>query len=296
MLGHGIAAIRTHLLALPDMRGASVETLRENYDKAEYVFECPADVEVDTVTLGAVPSEVLTPGEVVDGRTVLYLHGGGYALGSPRSHRHLAADIASAASARAYLIDYRRAPEHPYPAALDDAIEAYEALLAKGVDASKIVIAGDSAGGGLCAATLVALRDRDIALPAGGVCISPWTDLTNSAASYVSMADLDPMVSIEDIKRWTEAYLGSCSPTEPLASPAHAALEGLPSLLIQVGEHEVLLDDAKLLATRAEAAGVDVTLEVWDDMIHVWHWFGGYLDEAGAAVQRIARFVEARTA
>jgi acetyl esterase/lipase len=195
---------------------------------------------------------------------VLYLHGGGYVIGSPRSHRHLAAAVAAAGQASALLLDYRRAPAHPSPAAVDDATAAYRWLLDQGIAPGHIVIGGDSAGGGLTVATLLALRDARLPLPAGGVCISPWVDLTFSGASYRTRAAVDPIVTRPGIDEMARAYFGATSARAPLASPLFADLRGLPPLLIHVGSDEVLLDDAVQLADRAKAAGVDATLECPD--------------------------------
>ena len=293
MLGIGIEAIRAHLATLPRMRDQTVEEVRKMYDKAQYVFALPDGVEVERGGLGGVPAETLTPPDRGAG-TLLYFHGGGYAIGSPASHRHLVAAIAAAARVRAHALDYRRAPEHPFPAAVDDALAGYRGLLAAGIAPETIVLGGDSAGGGLTVAALLAIRDAGLALPAAGICISPWADLTNDAESYRTLAERDPLVFQEDIDRWRDAYLAGADPRAPLASPVHADLSGLPPLLIQVGSEEVLLDDARNLAARAEAAGVEAALEVRDGMIHVWHWFGEYLDEAKTAVERIAGFAAAR--
>jgi phosphinothricin tripeptide acetyl hydrolase len=240
-----------------------------------------------------VPAEWLRPPAAVAGRVVLYLHGGGYVIGSPRSHRHLAAAIASAGAANALLLDYRLAPEHPFPAAVDDAVAAYRWLLDQGIAPRHVVIGGDSAGGGLTVATLLALRDASVPLPAGGVCISPWVDLTCSGESYRTKAEADPIVKRGPIEEMARAYLGDRDRRAPLASPLFADLRGLPPLLIHVGSEEVLLDDAVQLSERARQAGVTATLEVWDEMIHVWHWFLPMLDEAQAAVDSIGRFVRA---
>jgi phosphinothricin tripeptide acetyl hydrolase len=248
------------------------------------------------VSAPVAPAEWLRPPGAVAGRVVLYLHGGGYVIGSPRSHRHLAAAIAAAAQASGLLLDYRLAPEHPFPGAVDDATAAYRWLLEQGVAPAHIVIGGDSAGGGLTVATLLALRDAELPMPAGGVCISPWVDLTFSGASYRTRAAVDPIVTRPGIDEMARAYLGATPARTPLASPLFADLRGLPPLLIHVGSDEVLLDDAVQLADRAKAAGVDATLEVWDRMIHVWHWFLPMLDEAQSAVDGIGRFVQARAA
>ena len=248
------------------------------------------------MTAGSAPAEWLRPPSVKAGHVVLYLHGGGYVIGSPRSHRHLAAAIAGAAGTDALLLDYRLAPEHPFPAAVDDAVAAYRWLLDQGMLAEHIAVAGDSAGGGLTVATLLALRDAHLPRPAAGVCISPWVDLTCSAGSYQSKAGVDPIVRQAGVAEMARAYLGTTDPRSPLASPLFADLRGLPPLLIHVGSDEVLLDDAIGLAERAKTAGVDATLEQWDRMIHVWHWFLPLLDEAQAAVESIGGFVRARTA
>ena len=295
MLQHGIEGIRAHLATLPPMREQTVEEAREMYDKAQYVFALPEGVEVETDEIGGVPAEVVTPTEHGAG-TFLYFHGGGYTTGSPASHRHLVGALAVASRTRAFALDYRRAPEHPFPAAVADALAGYRGLLDAGIAPGSIVLGGDSAGGGLTVATLIAIRDRGLALPAAAVCISPWTDLTNEAESYRTRAERDPLVFQEDIDRLGAGYLAGADPRTPLASPLHADLSGLPPLLIQVGSEEVLLDDSRNLAERCEAAGVEATLEVWDEMIHVWHWFGEYLDEADSAVRRIGAFVGARLA
>jgi monoterpene epsilon-lactone hydrolase len=227
---------------------------------------------------------------------VLYLHGGGYVIGSPSSHRHLAAAIARAAGVQALLLDYRLAPEHPFPAALDDALAAYQWLQTQGVAANRIIVAGDSAGGGLTMATLLALRDRKLPRPAGGVCISPWVDLTCSGASYATRASADPIVTREGIEMMAQAYVGNGDRKSPLVSPLFADLHDLPPLLIQVGSDEVLLDDSLVLGRRALAAGVSVKVEEWPTMVHVWHWFLPMLDEADRAVAGIGDFVRARIA
>ncbi len=294
MADRGIDVVRAHLAKLPPSDSLTTAERRAQYERAEKAFPTPAEVKVERVNVPAAPAEWLRPPSAAPGRVVLYLHGGGYVIGSPRSHRYLAAAIAAAAGASALLLDYRLAPEHPYPAAVEDATAAYRWLLDQAVTPERIVIAGDSAGGGLTVATLLALRDARVPLPAGGVCISPWVDLTCSGASYTTKAAADPIVQRSGVEEMARAYLGATLPRTPLASPLFADLRGLPPLLIHVGSDEVLLDDAVQLAERAKAAGVDATLEVYDRMIHVWHWFLPMLDEAQTAVEAIGRFVRSR--
>jgi monoterpene epsilon-lactone hydrolase len=294
MADRGIDVVRAHLAKLPPSDSLTTAERRAQYERAEKVFPTPPDVKVERVNVPAAPAEWLRPPSAVPGRVVLYLHGGGYVIGSPRSHRHLAAAIAGAAGASALLLDYRLAPEHPFPAAVEDATAAYRWLLDQATAPEHIVIAGDSAGGGLTVATLLALREARVPLPAGGVCISPWVDLTCSGASYATKAAADPIVRRAGVEEMARAYLGATPPRTPLASPLFADLRGLPPLLIHVGSDEVLLDDAVQLAERAKAAGVDATLEIYDRMIHVWHWFLPMLDEAQTAVEAIGRFVRSR--
>jgi phosphinothricin tripeptide acetyl hydrolase len=294
MTDKGIHAVRAHLAKLPASNALTIAERRAQYERAERFFPTPPDVKVQVVTAPARPAEWLTPPGARSDAVVLYLHGGGYVIGSPRSHRHLTAAIARAAGTRALLLDYRLAPEHPFPAALEDAVAAYAWLVREGIAPTRIVVAGDSAGGGLTMATLLALRDRGLPRPAGGVCISPWVDLTNSAASCTTKAAVDPIVTLESIALLAQAYIGTGDPKQPLVSPLHADLRDLPPLLIHVGSDEVLLDDALGLGARARAAGVDVTVREWPAMIHVWHWFLSMLDEADAAINEIGAFVETR--
>jgi len=294
MADRGIDVVRAHLAKLPPSDSLTTAERRAQYERAEKAFPTPPDVKVERVSAPAAPAEWLRPPSAAPGRVVLYLHGGGYVIGSPRSHRHLAAAIAGAASASALLLDYRLAPEHPYPAAVEDATSAYRWLLDQAIAPDHIVIAGDSAGGGLTVATLLALREARVPLPAGGVCISPWVDLTCGGASYATKADADPIVRRAGVEEMARAYLGATPPRTPLASPLFADLRGLPPLLIHVGSDEVLLDDAVQLAERARAAGVDATLEIYERMIHVWHWFLPMLEEAETAVEAIGRFVRSR--
>jgi epsilon-lactone hydrolase len=256
-------------------------------------FTAPVDphIETEVVDAGGVPSEWVRGPGVRDDAAMLYLHGGGYAIGSINTHRGLAGRISEAADMPVLVIDYRLAPEHPHPAAVEDAVAAYRWLLAQGLKPERLVIAGDSAGGGLTVATLVALKDAGEPLPACAVPISPWVDMEVSGESCTTRADVDPMVTPDALKRMADWYMNGQDLRAPLASPIHADLSGLPPLLVQVGDAEVLLDDAQRLVERSKAAGVDATCEVADECIHVWHVFPG-VPESDAAVARLGEFVK----
>jgi epsilon-lactone hydrolase len=230
------------------------------------------------------------------GATIVYFHGGGYGMGSVNTIRPLVSQLAVAASARVLSVDYRLAPEHPFPAAVDDAVTAYGWLLDQGTDPSTVAFGGDSAGGGLTVATLLAARDRQLPIPAAAVCISPWADLTVSSLSLDRNAATDPEVTREALERWAEHYLAGADPKNPLASPVFADLRGLPPLLIHAGTAEAIEDDAVQLAVAAGQAGVPVTLELYEGMIHVWHAFAPRLPEATAAIERIAAWLGERWA
>ena len=225
------------------------------------------------------------------GPVVLYCHGGGYYFCSPRTHRSLVFGLATRADAAVFSLDYRLAPEHRFPAALHDATAAYRRLIADGIAPESIVIAGDSAGGGLALATLVALRDAGDPMPAGGLLFSPWTDLAATGASIRTNDGLDPMFSGPAIALAGKVYLGDTPATHPYASPVYADLHGLPPLFIMAGSTEVLLDDSRRVADNARAAGVDCELEVWKKMPHVWPIFAPFLPEGHRALERAATFV-----
>ncbi|MEK6348835.1 MAG: alpha/beta hydrolase [Burkholderia sp.] len=228
--------------------------------------------------------------------TLLYFHGGGYYFCTPATHRPLVFGLAARAKARTFSSDYRLAPEHPFPAAHDDALAAYAALLEAGVDPASIVVAGDSAGGGLALALLVALRDRGAPLPAGAVLFSPWTDLAATGATLVTNDGADPMFAGAALARAARLYVGDASATDPYVSPLYADPAGLPPLLIQAGSTEVLLDDSRRFAERAQAAGVEVELQVWPRMPHVWQMAVPFVPEARRALDDAAAFVRRVTA
>lgn len=281
------------LSAMPTLDpDADVATLRQGMEGMVGAMPSPEGMTSSTVDAGGVPAEwVSMPGARGD-RALLYLHGGGYVIGSINTHRGLAARLSRDLDARVLLIDYRLAPEHPHPAAVEDAVAAYRFLREQGFAPSSIAIAGDSAGGGLTVATLLALRDAGEALPAAGACLSPWFDLGGTGDSNTSKAEADPIVNMPGLVRMADLYLDGRKPQdEPTASPLYSDPTGLPPLLLQVGEAEILLDDSTRFAEKAKQAGVAVDLEVWPEMVHVWHAFGDMVPESKDAVEKIAAFL-----
>ncbi|HEX6031663.1 MAG TPA: alpha/beta hydrolase [Tepidiformaceae bacterium] len=280
------------LNSAPRPENPTVEQQRAGMEA--FARPAPEDIVTEAVVANGIPCEWTNVVGARPERTILYLHGGGYVIGSIGTHREVVSRIARSANARALSVEYRLAPEHRCPAAVEDAVAAYRYLRKQGIPASEIVIAGDSAGGGLTVATLLALRDAGDELPAAGVCISPWVDLCGEGESMVTKANVDPMVGKEGLTQMATHYAGD-DLRNPLASPLYGDLAGLPPLLIQVGTAETLLDDSTRLAGKARAAGVDVTLEEWEDMFHVWHFFAGMLPEGQQAIDRIGEFVRQRT-
>lgn len=269
----------------------TVEGLREEFGRYLAFFPADATVHRKHVIAGGVPGEWFLPTTTAPGRTLLYLHGGGYVIGDTTTHQCLIAEVAKACGARCLALNYRLAPEHPFPAAIDDALAAYRWLLSERVAPEKLVVAGDSAGGGLTLALLLAARDAGLPLPGAAVALSPWTDLAATGASLDTHADRDPMLDKRGVIAFSRYYLKGADPRTPLASPLYGELAGLPPLLVQVGSAEILLDDATRFAARAEAAGVAVQLEVWEEMLHVWHLFSPILREGREAIDGIGRFV-----
>jgi len=292
MASEPLTTIIAMLRANP-LRGDLAE-MRANMERGSAATPLPSDVKFEAVSAAGVPAEwAIAPG-TRDDRVLVYVHGGGYTMGSLATHRALCARLSRLGRLRVLNVAYRLAPEHPHPAAVEDAVAALRWVYAQGFAPSRVAIGGDSAGGGLALATLVALRDSGGPLPAAGVCISPWTDLSASGESIRTKASVDPMVAEGPLRQMAAAYLGGKDPRTPLASPLFADLRGLPPLLVQVGDAELLLDDATRLASRARDAGVDVALEVWEEMFHVWHAFAEILPEAARACERIAAWLEPR--
>lgn len=266
-----IEVIRRALEANP--RPAGLSERRQRLDALGNQYPLPADVKVEKEEANGVAAEWTAAPDADPAKVILYLHGGGYTAGPLDSHRHLVAQAGREAHARALSLGYRLAPENPFPAAVEDAVAGYRFLLARGFSPSRIAVAGDSAGGGLTVVLLASLRDAGLPLPASAWCISPWVDLEGTGASMTAKAAIDPMVQQAYLAELARAYLSGANPRTPLAAPLYADLRGLPPMLIQVGSAETLLDDAVRLAGAAGAADVRVRLEVWPDMIHVWHLF-----------------------
>ncbi len=277
----------------PDL-AAPPPQARENFDAFFAGIPIPDDVAFEEATLGGVPVRWSTTQEAVSGRVLLYLHGGAYVVGSSLGYRALSSALARSARARGLALDYRRAPENPFPAAVDDAVTAYRALLAQGISPDSITIAGDSAGGGLTVAMLMAARDAGLPMPAAALAISPWADLACAGASMSTKAAQDPSLNREGLIAMAGLYLNGASPQSALASPVYGDFAGLPPLLIQVGSIEVLLDDSIRLAARAAEADVAVNLEVWPGMPHVWHGFASQLSEGRDAILAAGAFLAGR--
>jgi len=284
-----IAALRAVIAARP--RASEIAQMRLDSDERGRNFGLAADVTVQKVDANGVPAEWTATPDADASSAILYLHGGGYVLCSLDSHRHLAAEVGRASGTRTLAIDYRLAPEHPFPAPVEDTLAAYRYLLDGGIKAERIAMAGDSAGGGLVVAAMLAIREAGLALPACGWCISPWVDMEAQGASFTDRAEADPTVQKATTQMMAEWYLGGANPRHPHASPLHADLRGLPPLLIQVGAAETLLDDSVALARKAGASDVMVDLQIWPEMIHIWHLYFPMLSAGRRAIAAGGSFV-----
>ena len=278
--------------------GEKMATAKDMNEMRAMMIEAPAPAGVSCtpVEAGGVSAEWHAAEGADENKVILYVHGGGYVMGSAGSHRDMTSRLSQAAGARVLSLNYRLAPEHPFPAPVDDAVAAYGWLLDQGISPANIAIAGDSAGGGLAIAALLAIRDAGKPLPAAGVGISPWVDMEGTGESMTTRAAADPVVQKEGLLGMAKLYLGDADPQNPLAAPLHANLAGLPPLLIQVGDAETLLNDSTRLAERARKSDVDVTLKVWDEMPHVWHMFAAVLPEGQQAIEEVGSFFKAHTA
>ena len=289
-----IQALRAKLTARP--RSPDYRQRRKDIDARGREYGVAADVVVEPVSIGDLRAEWLSTPGADRNSAILYLHGGGYVIGSLDSHRHLVAEAGRAARSWGLSLDYRLAPEHPFPAAVDDALAAYRFLLARGIPPGHIAIAiaGDSAGGGLVVAAMLAIREAGLAQPACGWCISPWVDMEAIGDTMESKAAADPTVQKAGILDMARMYLNGVDPRSPLAAPIYADLSGLAPLLIQVGAAETLLDDAIRLAKVAGSADVRVDLQIWPEMIHVWHLFHPELSAGRRAIEEGGAWVHAQ--
>ena len=280
--------------ALPVDSGVSEQ--RQLLQKLSSAQPRPADVTVTATALGSVPTAEITVAGIESRHVVLYFHGGVYVLGDAFQAADLASQVGRRTQAKVFSVDYRLGPEHPYPAAVDDALAAYEALLGNGTAAADIAFAGESAGAGLAVATLVNARDHGLPLPAAALLMSPYADLTLSGATMETKRAVDPLLSRELLRARVPDYTAGKDAALPLISPVFADLSGLPPLIIQGGTHEVLLDDAVRLAGLAAAADVEVTLDITPRVPHVFQTFYPVLDEAVAALDRAGLFLSAHLA
>jgi acetyl esterase/lipase len=268
---------------------AETTTQRKSFERISNFAKFPRFVKSNPIQLGNLDAVSFLPKKMNKERIVLYLHGGAYVAGSVNTHRALIARIARASKCEAIGVDYRLAPEHPYPAALEDSVMAYKCLLEQGHQ--NIFLVGDSAGGGLSLATMLKLRDEGLPMPCGAALISPWTDLALTGESFRTKEHVDPLINPNILGAFAQKYIGDDISINPFISPLYANLDGLPPILIQVGGNELLLDDSTRLAKKLKKAGCNVELEIWDNMFHVWHYLGGLVPEAQSAINIIGNFV-----
>lgn len=270
----------------------NIRQVRRMTDLGALMFFMPRGVERESIHIDHIPAEWIIPKEADHNKVMLYLHGGGYAVGSKQTHRSLVGQIAKQAGYCGLLIEYRLAPEHPHPAALEDAITAYQWLLDTGHDPKDIVLAGDSAGGGLSLATMISIREMGLPQPACSVLISPWVDLTISQDSVYKFVDRSPMLFLREMKSWARNYAGIFPLDHPLVSPLYADLHGLPPMLVQLSDSEVLVDEGTKVAKKAELAGVDVQFQKFKGLIHVWQIYWRYLPQAREAISKIVAYID----
>jgi acetyl esterase/lipase len=287
-----IDVIRIRLAAHP--RPADLAERRARVDALAADYALPPDVRVEPIDAHGVPAEWTSTPAANGERVILFLHGGGYVSGSLKSHRHMVAQAGREALARTLALGYRLAPEHPFPAALDDALTGYRFLLASGIAPARIALAGESAGGGLALATALSLREAGLPLPGCLWLSSPWVDLALTGASMESKAAVDPLLSRTYLSELASLYLSGADALGPLVSPINADLAGLPPMLIQVGSAETLLDDSVRLAALAGAADIAVHLEIWPHMIHAWHLFYQDVADGRRSLASAGSFIESR--
>lgn len=271
----------------------SIAEFRANSVKnSQFLGGLPETIQVETVEADGIQAEWLTPHNANPAHVILFFHGGGYVTGSIADHRMMCGLLAEAANTKVLVPEYRLAPEHPFPAAVDDALKVYHWLLKQGFSSEKIILAGDSAGGGLSLAAALALKEKGESLPAAILCLSPWADLTLKGDSHTTRAKAEVILKTETLREWSLCYTDEANLSNPLVSPVFGDFRGFPPIFIQVGSDEVLLNDALMVTEKARSAGVDVTLKVWDGMWHVWQALGNLLPENKKTFEEIARFVK----
>lgn len=280
----------------PLLMGEPLDTplaeIRERYNRELARNLPPAGVRITDIEMDGIPSALVTPDNVVGDRAMLYIHGGGYVSGGPSGYHGIAGHFARMLGARIFVPDYRLAPDHIFPAPLDDVLAAYRWLAGRVHDTSQIVLAGDSAGGAMVVSVMVKARNAGLALPAAGVAISPWPNLEMTGTSYITRDGIDPLCNREFLVRMARIALGSTRPNDPDVSPVFADVRGLPPIHIQVGESEVMLSDAIQLASHLAVNRVRTSLEVWPDMFHVWPMFADVLPEGMEALESASAFLE----
>lgn len=295
------AAVQTLANSLSDLvpvlKGIDTTTkmsdIRDAYAKMLGQNQPPAGVRFEAVDMGGVPATLVTPDELKTDAVLMYIHGGAYIVGRPDGYHGIGGNYAKMLGARVYMPDYRLAPEHQFPAPIDDTLRAYEWLLEQNIAASKIALAGESAGGAMVVSVMVAAKSKGLPLPAVGSSISPWANLEHTGASMSNREGLDPLNSKPVLDILARAFLGDTLANHPLASPVFADVTGLPPILVQIGENELMLSDAMRLANHLADNRVRVNLEVWPGMFHAWHFYAGMLAEGQQALESSVRFIEA---
>ncbi|WP_177433305.1 alpha/beta hydrolase [Pseudomonas sp. Sample_14] len=296
------AAVQTWANSLSDLvpvlKGIDTTTkmsdIRDAYAKMLGQNQPPAGVRFEAVDMGGVPATLVTPDELKTDAVLMYIHGGAYIVGRPDGYHGICGNYAKMLGARVYMPDYRLAPEHQFPAPIDDTLRAYEWMLEQNIAASKIAFAGESAGGAMVVSVMVAAKSKGLPLPAVGSSISPWANLEHTGASMSNREGLDPLNSKPVLDILARAFLGDTLANHPLASPVFADVTGLPPILVQIGENELMLSDAMRLANHLADNRVRVNLEVWPGMFHAWHFYAGMLAEGQQALESSVRFIEAR--
>lgn len=270
---------------------ASMAQVRASYTTFQAQQKPPQGVRFEEVNMGGVPATLALPDAQNSDIVLVYIHGGAYIVGEPAGYRGIGGNYAKLLGARVYIPDYRLAPEHPFPAAIDDGLRAYEWLLEQGIPARKIAFAGESAGGAMVVSVMVAAKQKGLPLPAAGVAISPWANLEHTGASMTNREGLDPLNTKPLLDLLARTFLAGALPNHPLASPVFADVTGLPPIMVQIGENELMLSDAIRLASHLAENRVRVNLEVWPQMPHAWHFFQSFLPEAEQALRESARFI-----